>query len=144
MTRDEHLAWCKQRALEYVDAGDLANAVASMTSDLKEHPDTHNPALNGLALIGIMYVTKALRRFCLEPRGTGVGTSPATARWTVPRVTIMKTKPDFKFGDRVVFLGDREKRGVVRRVFQSGGLWWLAFEGEPDWRYSPAQFKRVA
>jgi hypothetical protein len=29
VTCDEHLAWCKQRALEYVDAGDLTNAVAS-------------------------------------------------------------------------------------------------------------------
>jgi hypothetical protein len=33
----------------------------------------------------------------------------------------MKTKPDFKFGDRVVFIGDRQNRGVVSRVFQSGG-----------------------
>ena len=46
----------------------------------------------------------------------------------------MKTKPVFKFGDQVVFIGDRDrqKRGVVSRVFWSGGLWWLAFEGEPD------------
>ena len=57
MTRDEHLAWCKRRALEYVDAGDLTHAVASMASDLKTHPDTDNPALNGLAMIGMMYVT---------------------------------------------------------------------------------------
>src|SRR6476660_9902729 len=42
LTRDEHLAWCKRRALEYVDAGDLTRAVASMTSDLKTHPDTDN------------------------------------------------------------------------------------------------------
>jgi hypothetical protein len=39
-TRDEHLAWCKQRALEYVDAGDLAGAFASMTSDLQKHEGT--------------------------------------------------------------------------------------------------------
>jgi hypothetical protein len=38
LTRDEHLAWCKRRALEYVDAGDLTHAVASMASDLKTHP----------------------------------------------------------------------------------------------------------
>jgi hypothetical protein len=56
----------------------------------------------------------------------------------------MKTKPDFKFGDHVVFIGDRQKRGVVSRVFRSGGLWWLAFEGEPNWRYEPRYFKRVA
>ncbi len=40
MTRAEHLAWCKQRALEYVDQGDIANAVASMSSDLNKHPET--------------------------------------------------------------------------------------------------------
>jgi hypothetical protein len=27
LTRDEHLAWCKKRALEYVDAGDLNRSV---------------------------------------------------------------------------------------------------------------------
>lgn len=57
MTRDEHLAWCKRRALEYFAAGDVQQAVASMTSDLKAHADTDNPALNGLAMIGRMYVT---------------------------------------------------------------------------------------
>lgn len=40
MDRAEHLAWCKQRALEYCDAGDLPNAVASMGSDLGKHPET--------------------------------------------------------------------------------------------------------
>ena len=40
MTRAEHLAWCKQRALEYVDRGDLVGAFASMTSDLGKHPET--------------------------------------------------------------------------------------------------------
>jgi hypothetical protein len=40
----------------------------------------------------------------------------------------MKTKPDLKFGDRVVFIGDGQKRGVVSRVFRSGGLWWLALK----------------
>lgn len=39
-TREEHLAWCKKRALEYLDRGDIANAVASMISDLNKHPET--------------------------------------------------------------------------------------------------------
>lgn len=38
--RSEHLAWCKKRALEYVDAGDTEQAFASMGSDLNKHPDT--------------------------------------------------------------------------------------------------------
>jgi uncharacterized membrane-anchored protein len=38
-TRDEYLAWAKKRALEYLDAGDLLNAVTSMGSDLDKHPE---------------------------------------------------------------------------------------------------------
>lgn len=34
MTRGEHLAWCKDRALAYVERGDLVSAVASLISDL--------------------------------------------------------------------------------------------------------------
>lgn len=40
MNRQEHLEWCKKRALEYVDKGDLTNAFASMLSDLRKHPET--------------------------------------------------------------------------------------------------------
>lgn len=40
MTRDEHMAWCKQRALEYVDRGETVEAVASMLSDLGKHEET--------------------------------------------------------------------------------------------------------
>jgi hypothetical protein len=40
MNRAEHVRWCKQRALEYVDTGDLVNALASFTSDMGKHPDT--------------------------------------------------------------------------------------------------------
>ena len=39
-TAEEHLAWCKKRALEYLDAGELANAFTSMLSDMDKHPDT--------------------------------------------------------------------------------------------------------
>jgi hypothetical protein len=38
-TRDEHMRWCKTRALEYVERGDGAQALASMTSDLGKHPE---------------------------------------------------------------------------------------------------------
>jgi hypothetical protein len=50
--RAEHLAWCKQRALEYVDAGMLQMAITSMLSDLSKHPDTAplTAALGPLAL----------------------------------------------------------------------------------------------
>ena len=39
MTRTEHLQWCKDRALEYVDARDMQQAIASMCSDLSKHPE---------------------------------------------------------------------------------------------------------
>jgi hypothetical protein len=38
-TREEHLEWCKERAREYLAAGDLSNAVASMASDMRGHPE---------------------------------------------------------------------------------------------------------
>lgn len=40
MTRQEHLAWCKKRALEYVDMGDIPQAYTSMASDLNKHTET--------------------------------------------------------------------------------------------------------
>ncbi len=54
MDRAEHLAWCKQRALEYVDQGDLTNAYASMTSDLSKHPETAGHAAIELGMMMIM------------------------------------------------------------------------------------------
>ncbi len=40
MTRQEHLDWCKQRALEYIDRGDVVNGITSMCSDLEKHDET--------------------------------------------------------------------------------------------------------
>lgn len=51
MTRQEHLEWCKQRALEYVDKGDNKNAFASFQSDMGKHPDTAN---NSALKLGMM------------------------------------------------------------------------------------------
>ena len=50
----------------------------------------------------------------------------------------MRTKPEFRVGDRVVFIGAGQKQGIVRDVFRFAGLWWLALEGEPNWRYEPS------
>ena len=38
--RDEHMAWCKQRALDYLELGDVPSAISSMLSDLSKHPET--------------------------------------------------------------------------------------------------------
>lgn len=42
MDRAEHLQWCKDRAIEYVNVEDLPQAVASMASDMRKHPETEN------------------------------------------------------------------------------------------------------
>lgn len=54
MTRAEHLAWCKQRAMEYVAAGDYDQAVASMLSDLGKHPETASAQKTGFLMIGMV------------------------------------------------------------------------------------------
>ena len=54
-TREEHLAWCKQRALEYVDAGKLDEAVASMASDMNQHPGTRHVS-DVMLRVGLLYL----------------------------------------------------------------------------------------
>ena len=54
MDRSEHLAWCKRRALEYVDGGDLRQAFASMASDLSKHPETENHPGRQLGMMLLM------------------------------------------------------------------------------------------
>jgi hypothetical protein len=67
VTRAEHLTWCKQRALEYVDSGDTINALASISSDLNKHPETANHAgiMIGMMMLagGQLSDAAAMRRF---------------------------------------------------------------------------------
>lgn len=42
MDRAQHLQWCKDRAIEYVNADDLPQAWASMVSDMRRHEKTAN------------------------------------------------------------------------------------------------------
>lgn len=53
-TRQEHLDWCKKRALEYCDIGDVTQAFASMGSDLGKHPETSNHAAIQLGMMLLM------------------------------------------------------------------------------------------
>lgn len=55
MTRQQHLEWCKKRALEYLDKGDVQNAVTSMMSDMQKHDETkfNSPTLNMLGIMAI-------------------------------------------------------------------------------------------
>jgi hypothetical protein len=67
MNRNEHLNWCKQRALEYVAEGDLPNAYASMVSDLGKHPETedHIGIQLGMMLMmnGQLNTSQEMRKF---------------------------------------------------------------------------------
>ena len=54
MTRAKHLQWCKDRAMEYVNRGQLTEAVTSMMSDITKHPETNSPALAMLGLMAAM------------------------------------------------------------------------------------------
>lgn len=66
-TRSQHIAWCKRRALEYVDLGQFNDAFASMASDLGKHPETREHAaieLGMMLLMGGHLATEAdMRRF---------------------------------------------------------------------------------
>jgi hypothetical protein len=64
MTRDEHMQWRKDRAMEYVARGDLVEAVISMMSDLSKHPETQDgPALSALGIFAALQAQKGDREF---------------------------------------------------------------------------------
>lgn len=58
-TRAEHLQWCKDRAMAYVDRGDLVNAVVSMMSDLGKHEETAPKPGGALAMLGVLAAQQA-------------------------------------------------------------------------------------
>lgn len=65
-TREEHLAWCKQRALEYIDRGEINEGLTSMMSDMSKHQETASPALDqltvGLMMVGALSTREEARR----------------------------------------------------------------------------------
>lgn len=46
MTRAEHVAWAKQRALEELEASGVGNAVSSIASDLTKHEETRKMSMS--------------------------------------------------------------------------------------------------
>lgn len=69
MTREEHLQWAKERALEYAERGDLHGAFASLGSDLDKHDGTRGHA--GMEMFMLLLVNghldspAAMREFIL-------------------------------------------------------------------------------
>lgn len=65
MTRAEHIAWAKARALKYLDGPDPdpANAIASIGSDLIKHDETRDRAsATAIYLTNIVLRDDHLRR----------------------------------------------------------------------------------
>ena len=62
-TREEHMKWCKQRAMEYVNAGDFQQGVTSMLSDLGKHPDTKDSVRIGAMLMLTVRDRASAKRF---------------------------------------------------------------------------------
>jgi CRISPR-associated protein Cas8b1/Cst1 subtype I-B len=54
-SKQEHLDKCKEIAMKYLKKGEVENAVISMLSDLKKHPETEkiSPYLETIAMIYI-------------------------------------------------------------------------------------------
>ena len=52
MPRDKYVERCKQRAFDYLDRGDLKNAVVSFVSNMSARPDCELPRY--LATLGVL------------------------------------------------------------------------------------------
>lgn len=69
MTYGEHLAWCKERALEYCRAGKVQEAYSSFMSDMKKHPETsdHPVLALGFSLLvnGHLRSVREMKEFIL-------------------------------------------------------------------------------
>jgi len=55
MTREEHIKWCKERAIAEMNySGNSNDAIISMMSDLRKHPETNSNTLQMLCMFQIM------------------------------------------------------------------------------------------
>lgn len=60
MTREEHLKWCKERAIQEMDYyNDPSKGLVSMMSDLRKHPETAGHS--GILLCTAMMMTGQLK-----------------------------------------------------------------------------------
>jgi hypothetical protein len=55
MTREEHLKWCIEQAIQEMNfTGKPKDAVISMMSDLRKHPETNSSTLIQLCMMQLM------------------------------------------------------------------------------------------
>jgi hypothetical protein len=52
MPREKFVEWCKQRAFDYLEQGDLRSAVASFVGSMNARPDCQLP--HHLAMLGVL------------------------------------------------------------------------------------------
>jgi hypothetical protein len=62
-SREEHLKWCKQRAMEYVNAGDWQQGITSMLSDLGKHSETQSSVQIGSMIMLTVRDRASAKRF---------------------------------------------------------------------------------
>ncbi len=80
-TREQHIEWCRARALAELDAGGPhapADAITSMTSDLRKHKSTAADAAHGLT--GSIPIGVELAHLELYA-GVGMRTDAEVRRW---------------------------------------------------------------
>ena len=67
MTREEHMEWCKKRAMEYIEKGDYLQGLTSMFSDLGKHTETQSHVGiklgMGLMMMGALSSYRDSKRF---------------------------------------------------------------------------------
>jgi len=54
MNRREHLQWCKDRAMEYVNDNNITDGIASFMSDMGKHPETEGHSALPLGMMLMM------------------------------------------------------------------------------------------
>lgn len=63
MNRQEHLKWCKERAIQEMDFyKDPSKGLISMVSDLRKHPETNHESLISLTMSQLMINPKITRQ----------------------------------------------------------------------------------
>ena len=63
MTRQEHIEWCKKRAIEEMDFyHDSSKAYISMASDLRKHSETNDSILIDLCIMQLLLNPKPSRQ----------------------------------------------------------------------------------
>lgn len=57
MNGEQHLAWCKGRAIFYLRRGEVAGGMAAFAADLTKHHDTNEMLQRGTGRSDIMHVS---------------------------------------------------------------------------------------